>query len=212
MAAHDDPAAAERAAICDLLAQVGPDQPTLCEGWLTRDLAAHLVVRERKPLAAAGIVVKPVAAYTARVQGRYAQRPFGELVDTLRRPPRWNPARLGPVDRAFNTVEMFIHHEDIRRAQPDWRPRPLPESLGRAIWSRLTTLEKLRVRRFRATVVIEAPGYGEIRTGAGGPEVRLRGDPGELVIYLNGRQDAAEVDVSGPEELTARLARARLGT
>lgn len=210
--AREDPAAAERAAICELLSELGPEQPTLCEGWLTRDLAAHLVVRERRPLAASGIVVKPVAGYTARVQGRYAQRPFPELVETLRQPPRWSPARLAPVDRVFNTVEMFIHHEDIRRAQPDWRPRPLPESLGRQIWSRLTTLEKLRVRRFPATVVIEAPGYGEIRAGAGGPEVRLRGDPGELAIFLNGRQDAAEVEASGPEELTARLARARLGT
>ena len=42
-------ARAERASLCDLLAEVGPDAPTLCEGWTTALLAAHLVVRERRP-------------------------------------------------------------------------------------------------------------------------------------------------------------------
>ena len=30
----------ERAALADLLEQLGPDQPTCCEGWTTRDLTA----------------------------------------------------------------------------------------------------------------------------------------------------------------------------
>jgi uncharacterized protein (TIGR03083 family) len=41
-------ARAERAALCDLFDEVGPDAPTLCAGWTTRDLAAHLVIRERR--------------------------------------------------------------------------------------------------------------------------------------------------------------------
>ncbi|MGD0448569.1 MAG: maleylpyruvate isomerase family mycothiol-dependent enzyme [Candidatus Dormibacteria bacterium] len=41
--------AQERRELCDLLIQVGPDAPTLCEGWTTSDLAAHLVLRERFP-------------------------------------------------------------------------------------------------------------------------------------------------------------------
>jgi uncharacterized protein (TIGR03085 family) len=209
--ARDNHAAAERAALCDLLSALGPDQPTLCEGWRTQDLAAHLLVRERRPLSAAGIVVKPLAGHLERVQGRYAELPFPQLVEALRRPPRWSPLVLPAIDRAANTVEMFVHHEDVRRAQPGWHPRPLPESLGRAVWSRLARLDRHRVRRFRATVVMEAPGYGEIRAGAGGPEVRLRGDPGELMIFLNGRQGHARVELVGPEELTARLSRARLG-
>jgi uncharacterized protein (TIGR03083 family) len=42
-----DYAKRERVLFADLLARVGPDEPTLCAGWTTRDLAAHIVVRER---------------------------------------------------------------------------------------------------------------------------------------------------------------------
>jgi uncharacterized protein (TIGR03083 family) len=39
----------ERAALAALLHETGPDGPTLCEGWQTRDLAAHLALRARRP-------------------------------------------------------------------------------------------------------------------------------------------------------------------
>ena len=39
----------ERLLLADLLEAEGPEAPTLCEGWSTRDLAAHLIVRERRP-------------------------------------------------------------------------------------------------------------------------------------------------------------------
>ena len=51
----------ERAALCDLPDKVGPEAPTLCEGWTTHDLAAHLWIRETDPLGAGGIVAKPLA-------------------------------------------------------------------------------------------------------------------------------------------------------
>ena len=56
------PQQAERAALCDLFVQVGPAAPTLCEGWATYDLAAHLVIRERKPLSGPGLVMGGAAA------------------------------------------------------------------------------------------------------------------------------------------------------
>lgn len=201
----------ERESLCDLLAALGPDQPTLCEGWATRDLAAHVLVRERRPLAAAGILIRPLAGYTARVQGEIARRPWPELVASLRRPPGWSPTALGPVDSAVNTLEMFVHHEDVRRGQPDWRPRPLPDGLAGALWSRVRPVARLRLRRFPATLVIEAPGHGEVRTGSGGDEVRLTADPGELAIFLTGRQRAARVTLTGPDPLTERLLTSPLG-
>lgn len=201
----------ERTALCDLLNQVGPDQPTLCEGWLTRDLAAHLVLRERRPLAAPGIAVRPLSGYTARVQRRLADRPFPELIDVLRDPPGWSPARLAAVDRAINTLELFLHHEDIRRAQPNWQPRALADSFAAALWSRVRVIAKLRLRRFPAAVLIEAPGHGNQPTGRGGPQVRVTGDPGELALFCSGRQRVARVALSGPDELTGKLAAARLG-
>ena len=42
-------AKSERAALADLFVTLGPDQPTLCEGWDTKDLLVHLLVRERRP-------------------------------------------------------------------------------------------------------------------------------------------------------------------
>ena len=62
----------ERAALVEILRALGPDAPTLCEGWTTRDLVAHLVVRERRPDALPGLVFGPLASYTARVQNRLA--------------------------------------------------------------------------------------------------------------------------------------------
>lgn len=48
----------ERQGLSDLLLELGPDASTLCAGWDTVDLAVHLVVvRERKPLAAPGILL-----------------------------------------------------------------------------------------------------------------------------------------------------------
>ena len=35
-------AQSERQQLCDLFEEVGPDQDTLCEGWTTAHLAAHL--------------------------------------------------------------------------------------------------------------------------------------------------------------------------
>ena len=54
----------------------GPDEPTLCEGWNTRDLAAHLVLRESRPDAALGVVVRPLAGRTARLQDKLARGDF----------------------------------------------------------------------------------------------------------------------------------------
>src|SRR5271157_947100 len=97
----------ERTSICDLFVETGPDAPTLCEGWTTSDLAAHLVVRERRPDAALGIVVPSLAARTERVQGKVRDRlGWTELVATVRDGP---PLLLRPVDEPMNTVEYFVH-------------------------------------------------------------------------------------------------------
>jgi uncharacterized protein (TIGR03085 family) len=201
----------ERAALCDLLAGLGPDQPTLCAGWTTRDLTAHLVLRERRPLALPGIALRPLSGYTERVRLGLAARPFPDLVATLRRPPGWSPVALAPVERAANTLEMFLHHEDVRRGQAGWQPRELSPGLAAALWARVRPYAKMRLRRFPAAVTVDAPGHGEVGTGAGGEPVRVSAEPGELALFLTGRQAAARVTLSGPDQLTARLASATLG-
>ena len=122
----------ERAELADLMDALGPDAPTLCEGWTTRDLAAHLAVREGRPDAAGGILGGPLAGYAASVQESYAERPWPDLVATVRTgPPLYSPMRW--ADGLANLFEFAVHHEDVRRAtpplpdgSPSWQPRELP--------------------------------------------------------------------------------------
>ncbi|HEX5597889.1 MAG TPA: TIGR03085 family metal-binding protein [Micromonosporaceae bacterium] len=203
-------ARSERRALVDLFLAVGPDAPTLNTGWTTRDLAAHLVVRERRPDAALGILLRPLEAYGERVRRSVAAQPFPRLVELLQRPPWWSPVSNPLTDRLANTVEFFIHHEDVRRAQPEWQPRELPAGEQEALWRLVSPTGRLRLRSFPAAVLIAAPDHGEVRTGAGGEQLRLVGPPGELALFLSGRQRVAQVQVEGPPGLAERLRSAKL--
>jgi uncharacterized protein (TIGR03085 family) len=202
----------ERAELCDLFNRLGPDQPTLCQGWSTKDLAAHLILRERKPTVAPGIWLKPLSGRTARVQSELAARPFDQLIGALRRPPLWSMSGLDPVDRLVNSQEFYIHHEDVRRAQPDWAPRELPREQSAGLWRQVRLAGGLVLRRLRTSIRVVAPGYGEFSVGAAATEpVTLRGEPAELAMFLSGRQAHARVELTGPQELVDRLRTARLG-
>jgi uncharacterized protein (TIGR03085 family) len=198
----------ERAALADLLARLGPDQPTLCEGWNTADLLVHLLLRERRPDAALGLFVPLLAGRTARVSAGYRQRPWDEQIQALRTgPPRYSPLGWGPVDDKANSMEMFIHHEDARRGQPDWRPRRLDENTRRQLVAMSTSFFVLRGLR-KAGVPVSAeltdePG-GTARplelvpatTAAAGPGVVLRGGIADILLWLAGRS-AVEIEFEG---------------
>ena len=190
----------ERAALADLFARVGPDQPTLCGDWRTRDLAAHLVLRERRPDAALGIVVRPLAAYTESVQRRLAGRSWPELVEKVR---HRSPLVVGPVDDLINTTEFFVHHEDVRRAVDGWAPRPFDERLERGMWRVLRSRGRAFFRHAPVGVVLELPD-GTSHVAAGGtPAVTLVGPATELVLYAFGRTGHARVEVSGDRDTVA---------
>jgi len=199
-------ALAERLALADLMAQAGPEAPTLCGEWTVRDLAAHIVLRERRPDAAGGILFKRLAGRTARVQQKIAAREFSQLLRTVRK-----PAWPRPLDEALNLTEMFVHHEDIRRASPSWEPRSLPPALQDALWKQVRRRTPFVLRRFPATVHVEAPGFGTATGGKGGADVYVRGEPGELLIFLFGRQAHSQATVEGAQAQAERLRRARLG-
>jgi uncharacterized protein (TIGR03085 family) len=201
-------AAIERDALADLLLEVGPDEPTLCTGWTTRDLAAHLVARASRPDAAAGITLKPLAGHLARVQRRIAAQEWTGLVAKVRRRPNW--AVFG--EELVNRNEYFVHHEDIRRAQPDWQPRQLPADFSAALWSGLRAPARLALRRTPAAVRVSAPGHGSFTAGRGGPEVELTGEPQELVLFLMGRQAHTRgLELTGPPEVVSRMWTAHYG-
>jgi uncharacterized protein (TIGR03085 family) len=204
-------ARAERAALADSLLAAGPDAPTLCEGWTTRDLAAHIVLRERNPVAASGILVKQMAGLTEHVQRRIAAGDYAELVEKVRHPAWWSPLRVDAVDDGVNVVELFVHHEDVRRARPGWQPRELTDDHIAALYRRLTATAKLATRRFKATVVVTAPGHEPFTVGAGGERVEVRGGVGDLLLFFAGRQRASNVTVDGPDALVAKLRGKRMG-
>ena len=196
----------ERQTLCDLLVERGPDAPTLCEGWSTADLAAHLVVRERRPDSGPGLVWPPLAGYTDKVRTAVRDRtPWEKLVETVRRGP---PLLLRPFDGPMNTVEFFIHVEDVRRAQDGWDPRPLSPELADALWARVGAGGM--AKKVPATIVITSPGRAEKEHGSG-PRLTLAGEPGELTMFGAGRQAAARVQISGDDALAAQLRTAPLG-
>jgi uncharacterized protein (TIGR03085 family) len=196
----------ERMTLCELFVDLGPDAPTLCEGWLTADLAAHLVVRERRPDSGPGLVWPPLAGYTDKVRRAVRDRtPWEKLVDTVRSGP---PVLLRPFDGPMNTVEFFIHVEDVRRARVGWEPRPISPELADALWARVGPGRM--AKKVPATIVITSPGRVDKEHGTG-PRLTLAGDPGELTMFGAGRQGAARVEISGDGTLAARLRSAPLG-
>jgi uncharacterized protein (TIGR03085 family) len=204
-------AKSERTALADTLTAVGPDAPTLCTGWTARDLLAHLLLRERHPVAASGVLLKPMKGYTERRQQAIARRDYAGLIAQLRKPPVWSPVSNPLTDEVANTLEMYVHHEDVRRAQPNWRPRAIDPGLEKALWNAARRSGRFALRKFPAALVIESPDHGRVSAGSGGPEVSLRGRPGELAMFLTGRQQVTDVALTGPEELVERLRNARLG-
>lgn len=195
----------ERLALCDSLLEVGPDAPTLCLGWRTADLASHLVVRERRPDAAVGIVVQPLHGWSEQVrQGVRDKLSWDELVAKIRSGPP-GPLRWGPVDDSWNSIEMFVHHEDVRRAQPGWVPRPPDPDTQHQLWRALRLLGKARARKLPAGLQLQADGYGTQVLANRQPLVTLHGPPGEAVLWLLGRDAVAQVELDGPPEAVAKL-------
>jgi uncharacterized protein (TIGR03085 family) len=200
-------ARSERQALCDTFNHVGPDAPTLCSPWLTRDLAAHLVIRERRPDVAPAIWLPAMRGRLEKVQEQYAAWDWPRLINEVRTgPPAWSPTSLGPVDEATNTAEFFVHHEDVLRAGLGWTARKLPCDLESALWNIATRLARLQLARSRVGVLLVAPGYGE-RQVHPGPDlgtVVITGTPGELLLYSFGRREVAQVETTGsPEALEA---------
>lgn len=202
--------ARERAALVKTLRAAGPDAPTLCEGWTTRDLAAHLVVRERRLDAAPGILLPQLAGYTERVQQKLTESTdWDALVDQIAAgPPLYSPFKL--LDPLVNVTEMFIHDEDVRRAQPGWEPRVLDDQAVSALTRGVGTMARMTMGKAPARVTLRTPQGKTVGTVGRGPAVTVTGDPGELLMFAAGR-DQARVTFSGDDAAVAAVRAARRG-
>lgn len=188
----------ERARLCDALDQCGPSARTLCEGWTARDLAAHLVVRESRPDAAAGMFVGLLAEHLAAVMQRTAQLPWSELVNRVRSgPPRTSPLRY--LEGLANVIEYVVHREDVLRAQGEPRQEDRSEQEMAIIWQRLRSASPLFFRGDAVTV--ECPGFGMWLSNRVQDEsnvVHIVGSPVEVLLLATGRPHACEVTGATP--------------
>jgi uncharacterized protein (TIGR03085 family) len=203
--------ARERRELCDLFEELGPDAPTLCEGWATLDLAAHLVVREHDPRSAPGILFGGrFQGLLDRVTARVKDRGYDRVVEQVRNGPPLGPFAVPGLRKLLNLNEYVVHLEDVRRAN-GLPPRSDRPELQHELWRLLRPGARLMLRKVRgASVALVRPDGDVIRVGSG-PEVRIAGDPLELLLYLQGRRGGAAVAISGPADAQARVASADLG-
>lgn len=191
----------ERKELANLLLSVGPDAPTLCKGWTTRDLANHLYIRENRLDAAGGMFVKALSDRLDSVTAEVNRMPYVEVVGKWGSgAPRWNP--MNWADRYVNTAENFVHHEDVRRAQEGWTVRQLPPSGVSDLWRLVTTTGRMMLRGSTSTVVLMRDDGVAVtlidNSAKGAPVVTVRGSVGELVLWLYGR-DEVRVTIDGDE-------------
>ncbi|MGY1824367.1 TIGR03085 family metal-binding protein [Geodermatophilus sp. SYSU D00079] len=195
----------ERAGLADLLDRLGPDAPTCCAGWTTAHLAAHLVVRERRPDAMPGLAVetldvaRPLTAWAHRLEDRLRESTsYPDVVARVRSgPPAWSPLAWPLLARLVNTAEFAVHHEDARRAQPEWAPRPLDRADQDELWGAAVLYARratgrvpggLRLRRS------DVPGMVR-RISRAEPATTVEGEPLELLLWASGREDVARVEI-----------------
>ena len=200
----------ERAALVETMRTVGPDAPTLCGDWTTRDLAAHLVVREGRLDTTPGIAVPFLAGYTEKVRSQVAQSTdWDALLEKIASgPPLYSPFKI--LDPVANMGEMFIHHEDVRRAQTSWEPRPLDDATVKALGRGLPIMARLTLAKAPARVSLRTPQGKDLVTLGRGRELTVTGQPQELLLFISGR-DAVRLEFEGDAALVEGVRASRRG-
>lgn len=186
--------ARERRELCDLLDELGPDAPTLCEGWTTSDLAAHLVLREH------------FQRWDDARRAKEKAGGFPRLVERLRGGPPALPWQVPGVRTYLNGFELVIHHEDVRRANGRG-PRPEAADRERLCWQVSWFLGLRLARAIRPFALELASPSGRRRFGRGQAAV-VSGPATELALYLAGRKKVAGVAIEGPPAALEALERA----
>jgi uncharacterized protein (TIGR03085 family) len=198
----------------------------LSGAWTAAQLAAHLVLRERSATELLGRLPNKRAQQIAQreIDRLVAAEPYEQLVAAVESGPSWRDARL-PVPTALiwslpavreraNLIEYLVHHEDVRRARPDWAPRELPGTLVDEIWRRLPISIRLTMRRVPLGIALAWPGHGEVRTPRAkrhGTKVTVTGEPVELLLWAFGRRTVAQVAIDGDPADVDAATRAPIG-
>jgi uncharacterized protein (TIGR03085 family) len=167
------------------------------------------VVREGRLDTTPGIAIPFLAGYTEKVQRQVTQSTdWDELLDKISSgPPLYSPFKI--FDPVANMGEMFIHHEDVRRAKAGWEPRPLDDATVRALGRGLPIMARLTLAKAPARITLRTPQGKDLVTLGRGPEVTVMGEPQELLLFISGR-DAVRLTFDGePETVDAVRANRR---
>jgi uncharacterized protein (TIGR03085 family) len=166
-------------------------------------------VRERRLDATAGISIGFLAGYTAKVQSQMARSNWDDLLEMVASgPPLYSPFKL--FDSVANLGEMFIHHEDVRRAVDGWQPRVLDESIAAPLARQLGLLSRMTLSKLPAQVTLQTTDGRRVARVGRGDAVTVTGEPQELVLFVAGR-DAVRLDFDGDPDAVAAVRAARRG-
>jgi len=206
-----------REVLAETLLAAGPGAATLCAGWRTQELAAHLYLREHSAKVGLGLVVKPWNKVSEKATARLAAEAstpeaFADLVRKYRNgPPKLSPMALRAVDHSANLVEFFVHTEDIRRATDRWAPRALDLEYSEALWAELVKRAAILYRGVDLGVVLVNPAGPRHVAKRAPVSVAIIGEPGELLMHANGRIGQALVSFEGRPDAVALLQTAPVG-
>ena len=197
-------AARERRELADLLTELGPAAPTLCAGWDTAHLAAHLVVRERRPDALVGLGAEaaggggPLASWTHRLEDQLREStPYAEVVDRLRGgPPAWSPMRGRSCPTASTPPSSRSTTRTCAGPSRAGSRAGCRGGVQDALWTAAGLFARRAAAGRRGGLVLRRSDVAgeEKRFGAAGTTVE--GEPMELLLWAAGRRDVARVTVS----------------
>lgn len=199
--------AREQHDLVSTLRRAGPDAPTLCEGWRTRHLAAHLYLRLHRPWRmVAGILpgVEDADALTLRMGDEHLSGgAYEQLLDAfLAQPAWWNP--MGRAGDGVHLLEYVVHHEDVRRANGPVPPRSLPAEQLSALWVQVRRTGRVSQARSGTGMVLVVPAGPRAVVRRARRSIAVTGDPVELALYLTGRTEHADVDLTAVAEQRRR--------
>lgn len=206
-----------REVLAETLLAAGPDAPTLCKGWRTRDLAAHLYLRERKAAVGLGLIIKSLSKASDKATAKLAAKlksteDYTRLVNTFRGgPPALSPMNIKALDESSNLIEYFVHTEDIRRAVDRWAPRALDEAYSDALWDELIKRAAILYRGVDLGIVLVRPSGPRHVAKRAPVSVAIVGEPGELLMHAHGRTRHALVTFEGQPDAVALLQSAEVG-
>ena len=120
----------------------------------------------------------------------------------------YSPFKL--LDPLVNTSEMFIHHEDVRRAAADWQPRVLDDPTVAALRRPIPLMARVTMARLPARVSLRTPdgaSAGHRRHRSAGRHHRR---PGGAAAVRSGR-NAVRATFTGDDDAIAAVKAAKRG-